>query len=268
MFTFPLKRRIRFPRVFRTDALAIRAYIFLVVLNLLTFLLTTLSMQGGFLASTTSSSYAWASVRALHFSEVWESHKIRNIATYICLSSRHLPGLSAVAYYLLHCPDVFYDARFDKLFDVPKWCLSHTCLKRYGHSTYLYATFVLNTFEYVTFSNVTPAAASKLGKVAVLVEPRLHPLYEYTVKQVMMTLGDSWSLQLFVSSENEESVRRSFDVRQGGLGENIVITRLSDFGLDDLARYGNRVQSALSAHKVLSRSIVGEHIFGFKLMFC
>ena len=114
-------------------------------------------------------------------------------------------------------------------------------------------------------TEIRPPKPSRDGMIAVIVEPRRHPLLEYTVKQVLTTLGPSWSLQMFVSSENEFIVRKAFDVSKGGAGENILIERLGDFGLDNLGDLGNRAQSALSAHEKLYLAIPSEHIFWFQV---
>ena len=74
-----------------------------------------------------------------------------------------------------------------------------------------------------------------------------------------------WSLQIFVSSTNEQFVRNSLRVRQNDFGRNIVLTRLGEFGLDDMGKYGNRIQSAFSVHEVLYQAILSEHILWFQL---
>ena len=207
----------------------------------------------------------WARHRTILFTIFWFTHKIRNVAVYFCVSTRHVLILNTIMYHALTCPDVFYDERFDLLFEVPRRCFSHKCLKRYGASHYIYAEFVLRTFDAVTATTIMTAKPTSRGKVAVLVEPRQHPLVEYVVKQVMLTLGSTWSLQIFVSSTNEEFVRNSLRVYPNETGRNIVLTSLRDFGLDDLSKYGNRVQSALSAHEGLYESILGEHILWFQV---
>ena len=207
----------------------------------------------------------WPRQRTVRFTEKWTGHKSRNVASYFCLITRKVPILNAIAYYLLVCPDVFYDSWHDELFEVPRHCIYHGCLKRFGRSHYLYAEFVMRTYSTITSRNIQPPAASKLGKVAVIIEPRRHPLLEYTVKQVMLTLGTEWSLQLFLSSENEEWIRQRFQIFEQGVGENIVVTPLSEFGLDDMTQYGNRVQSALSVHEKLYDKICGEHILWFQV---
>ena len=81
----------------------------------------------------------------------------------------------------------------------------------------------------------------------------------------MSTLGPDWSLQLFVSDENEKYFRKRFHVHIGGAGEKIIISNLKDFGLGDMALSGNRIQSAFSVHEKLHESIKGEHILWFQL---
>lgn len=142
----------------------------------------------------------WAERRTILFTTVWLTHKLRNFAIYFCLSTRHIFILKNVVYHTMTCPDVLYDERYDILFEAPKACFSHACLKRFGASHYVYAEFVLRTFDAVTKTKIEPPKPTTQGKVAVLVEPREHPLLEYTVKQVMLTLGPTWSLQIFVSS--------------------------------------------------------------------
>ena len=207
----------------------------------------------------------WAKHRTIIFTALWSTHKLRNIAIYFCVSSRHLFVLKKVVYYTLICPDVFYDVRYDILFEAPKTCLSHSCLKRYSASHYVYAEFVLETFEAVIKTTISPPKPLSQGRVAVLVEPRQHPLLEYTVKQVMLTLGPTWSLQIFVSSTNEDFVRKRMRVYPNETGQNIILTSLRDFGLDDLSKYGNRVQSAFSAHEGLYKAVLSEHILWFQV---
>ena len=179
--------------------------------------------------------------------------------------TRKVPLVKDLIYHIFTCPDIFYQNSHDAIFEVPSVCVSHRCLRRFGKSHYIYAEFVSKTFDIVVEKNISPAKPQSDGKIAVLLEPRLHPLYEYTVKQVMSTLGSAWALQLFVSSENEAFVRRTFDVRSGGSGENIIVTRLENFGLDMLGLHGNRIQSALSAHTALYEVIASEHILWFQL---
>tara|TARA_Y100001954_G_scaffold145690_1_gene155116 strand:- start:2722 stop:3753 length:1032 start_codon:yes stop_codon:yes gene_type:complete len=160
---------------------------------------------------------------------------------------------------------VFYERRYEGLFNVPEYCFSRTCLHSFGKSHYVYAEFVLQTFDAIITQNFSPAVPTVDGKIAVLVEPREHPLLEYTIKQVMLTLGPGWALQLFLSSANEKRVRDCLQIHSGGIGENIVITPLSYFGLDDMSKYGNRVQSAFSAHERMYAEIKGEHILWFQV---
>jgi len=207
----------------------------------------------------------WARHRTIFFTTFWYSHKLRNVALYLCVSTRHFFLLKTVVYHTLTCPDVFYDVRYDSLFEVPRACFSHSCLQRYGRSHYVYAEFVLKTFDAVIETKISPPRPTVNGKLAVLVEPRKHPLLEYTVKQVMLTLGPTWSLQIFVSSSNEDFIRSSMRVQQNHTGQNIVLTRLREFGLDDMSKYGNRVQSAFSAHEVLYTAVLSEHILWFQL---
>lgn len=207
----------------------------------------------------------WVQARTRVFTAHWRSHKLRNAVLYTCISMRKVPVVKDLTYHILTCPDVIYDVQYDNLFDVPDVCFSHKCLKRLGSSHYVYAEFVLKTHGPVISLNITPPVPAPGGNIAVLLEPRLHPLYEYTVKQVIKTLGPSWALQMFISSDNEKHVEKMFDVREGGLGENILLTPLASFGLDDMSRLGNRIQSAFSAHEVLYKSIPSEHIFWFQI---
>ena len=210
-------------------------------------------------------SLSWVDPRTTFFTAMWPGHKTRNVAIYACISSRNFMLLRGLIYYLLVCPNSFYDPLYDQLFSVSTACISHECLQPLGRSHYIYAEFVLKTYERVTSLTISPPKPTSNGKIAVLLEPRTSPLYEYAVKQVMSTLGEGWSLQLFVSSENESFVRSVFHIHEGGAGQHIIITRLSHFGLDDMSRLGNRVQSAFSAHELLYQSIPSEHIFWFQL---
>ena len=207
----------------------------------------------------------WVSRRTKIFTALWSNHKARNIAVYTCVSTRHIFLLRTMVYYTFVCPHVFYNVRYDELFEVPRFCFSHGCLRRYGRSHYIYAEFVLQTFKAVTMSTIEPVEATWQGNIAVLLEPRRSPMIEYTVKQVMRTLGPMWALQVFVSSANEDFVRSCLRAYSNDTGRNIILTRLTDFGLDDMGKYGNRLQSAFSAHKKLYEAIQSEHILWFQL---
>ena len=207
---------------------------------------------------------SWIDKQSKMFSLSWKSHKVRNLAVYACVSTRKVFLLKRITYHLLSCPEVFYHHLFDSVFHVPAWCFSHSCLEPFGRTHYLYASFVTATYEWITSLELEPPPPTAGCKVAVLVEPREHPLLEYTVKQVMSTLGSGWSLQLFVSKYNEDYVRKIFNIEDGKKGEHIIVSRLSDFGLDDMAFSGNRVQSAFSAHQAMYRVLRGEHILWFQ----
>jgi len=207
----------------------------------------------------------WVSDRTVKFTHKWRNHKTRNAAAYLCVSTRKCPLLNALVYRLLACPDVFYDDRHEKLFEVPTLCVRHSCVKRFGRSHYVYAEFILSTFEAVIRKSIQPPRPTPEGKIAVIVEPRKHPLLEYTIKQVMTTLGRTWSLQLFLSDENEEWIRHRLQIHSGGYGENIVVTPLARFGLNEMSRFGNKVQSAFSAHSSMYEAIRSEHILWFQV---
>ena len=199
------------------------------------------------------------------FTRAWHNHKSRNAAVYACLSTRNFFLLSTILYHLLLCPDVIYDRRYDELFEVPMFCIRHECLKQFGKSHYIYAEFVLKTYDVVTSKSIKPQPPTEYGQVAVIVEPRRHPLLEYTIKQVMATLKSEWSLQLFLSSENEQWMRERLQIYEGGFGENIVVTPLARFGLNEMHQYGSKVQSGFSAHQCLYEAILGEHILWFQV---
>jgi len=222
-------------------------------------------LDGDFFSYSQQFQTSWTNKRLTTFSALWRNHKLRNVAVYACVCTRKVLLLNWITYHFLGCPDVFYHRLFDDLFQVPAHCFSHECLKHFGRTHYLYATFVTETYEWIKSIDIEPTSPSPDCKVAVLVEPREHPLYEYTVKQVMSTLGAGWSLQLFVSKYNENYVRRVLNIDDGKKGGNIVITRLGDFGLDDMAYSGNRVQSAFSAHEAMYSAIRGEHILWFQI---
>lgn len=207
----------------------------------------------------------WLSDRTTRFSWRWGSTRARNVALYSCIASADLPVLDWLVYHIFTCPDTLYDPLFRKLFSVPYPCWTHSCLKSYGRSQYIYAEFVIRTYNTVTSYVISPEQPEPDGKVAVLVEPRAHPLLEYTVKQVMSVLGPSWGLQIFVSNHNEAYVRKMFKAQVGLQGANIIITPISIFGLDNLGLHGNRIQSALSAHAELYDVIVAEHILWFQV---
>jgi hypothetical protein len=207
----------------------------------------------------------WVDEQTKRFTKLWANHKIRNVVLYSCLATRRIPVLKYMLQHLLNCPKAFYSKRHDRLFQVPKFCVTHNCLRRFGQSHYVYAEFVLKIFDEVTKSTLSPPRPSRDGNIAVLVEPREHPLFEFTVKQVMHTLGENWALQIFVSSKNIDFVRKKLNAYGNESGRHIVLTRLGDFGLDELSFHGNRAQSALSAHRRLYEAILGEHILWFQL---
>ena len=207
----------------------------------------------------------WPDRRCKTFASRWTQLQLRNLAVYSCVATRKMTVLNTVLYYALGCPDTYYHEKFDELFDVPSLCISHDCLSKFGKSHFVYSSFVLHSYEVVTGFKLCPPAPVPNGMIAVIVEPRRNPLLEFTVKQVMSTVGASWALQIFVSDENEGYVRSIFDVTEGGLGQNIVITNLAQFGLDDMGHMGNRVQSAFSAHNILYRTIPSEHILWFQV---
>ena len=207
----------------------------------------------------------WVSERTVKFTQAWSNHKLRNVASYVCLSTRDCFLLRSIVYGLFVCPEVFYDIRHDDLFEVPKLCLSHRCLKRFGRSHYVYAEFVLDTYDAVLGTPIEPPRPTEHGKIAAIVEPRRHPLLEYTIRQVISTLGSDWSLQLFLSSENERWVRQRLQIHEGGSGENIIVTPLAQFGLDEMSRGGNKVQSAFSAHERMYQALRSEHVLWFQV---
>ena len=126
----------------------------------------------------------------------------------------------------------------------------------------MYAEFISKTYSQVMSREFLPARPRPNGKVAVMVEPRQSFLFEYVVRQVMSTLGNDWSLQVFVSVENLELVKNMFEIRIGGKQEHVVVSSLSHFANFQLTQ---RTQSALSAHSELYHAIVGEYIFWFQL---
>lgn len=207
----------------------------------------------------------WMSEKTVSFSARWRNHKYRNVIIYTCLNTRKVFIARQLVQYFLRCPSVFYEARYEQLFSVPGICLSSACLRPLGKAHFVYAEFVLQTFDAITSQTISPAEPTAEGKIAVLVEPRQHPLLEYTIKQVMTTLGQEWSLQLFLSSANVQWLRSRLHIYPGGTGANIVITPLSRFGLDDMSKYGIRVQSAFSAHEKMYTEIKGEHVLWFQV---
>ena len=91
----------------------------------------------------------------------------------------------------------------------------------------MYAEFISKTYSQVMSREFLPARPRPNGKVAVMVEPRQSFLFEYVVRQVMSTLGNDWSLQVFVSVENVELVKSMFEIRIGGKQEHVVVSSLS-----------------------------------------
>ena len=221
--------------------------------------------DAGFYSCGRNSGRVWLSDRSQRFTLRWNnSHKVRNAVLYICVGTRHLPIVRQLVYQVLVCPDVIYHRLYDQLFSVPYLCMTHTCLKHLGSSHYVYAEFVIRTYSVVMSKRIKPAKPKLDGKVAVLVEPRMHPLYLYTIKQVFSMLDDDWALHLFVSSENEAFVRERLSISPGLSGENIIVQSLGDFGLDKMRIYGNRVQSAFSAHEAVP--LLHSDILWFRLM--
>ena len=239
--------------------------LYILILSQLLFFFPWCQFQTRVMDHELDSRTSWLNHRTRSFSVMWRGHKLRNVVVYACISTRHVFVLNSFVRTFLSCPQVFYDDRYDFLFQVPRSCTTHACLSHYGRGHFVYASFVLETYDWITALKLEPPMPTLSGRIAVLVEPRLHPLYEYTVKQVMSTLGDDWALQLYVSSHNERFVRNRFDVRPGGAGRNIVLSPLCDFGLDDMGVSGNRVQSAFSAHRALYDSIRGEYILWFQV---
>lgn len=253
---FSHKRRVR---------LLIRVHHFVYRLALLLYFAYRFMYPHFDLTSTSHRKKFWYSARTLQFTTLWPHHKVRNAVIYTCLRTRRIPVLRRVIYACLTCPDSFYHDSFDSLFEVPRLCFSHACLKRLGRSHYVYAEFVLRTHEKVLSTIVAPPKPSTEGKIAVLVEPRRHPLLEFSIKQVMSVLGPEWALQLFLSTKNEEFIRDRLSIHPGGSGEHIVVTQLKEFGLDNMSQYGNRVQSAFSLHERMYESILSEHILWFQV---
>ena len=215
--------------------------------------------------SSTPRSVGWASERTYLFTAAWNNRRALNIAVYTCIATSKLPILSSLFHHVLTCPDVFYSMKWRALFQVPDVCFSHKCLRRFGKSHYIYAEFILQTFEQVTSLQLAPPRQTSGGKVAVLIEPREHPLFEYVVKQVMGILGPKWSLQLFLSDENIHVVRTLLEIHPGKPGQHIKTVNLRDFGLHTSDMNDNVVQSALSVHEALYKTIESEHILWFQL---
>lgn len=207
----------------------------------------------------------WASPRTCTFTRNWKTMHERNRALYVCIATRRVPLFRELFYHLLICPDVFYDKIWQELFGVPNFCVSHQCLSRFGKSHYVYAEFVLGTLSHVSRLNLAPPALSASGKVAVLIEPRQHPLLKYVVKQVMSTLGPEWGLQLFLSDENFDTVSEELEIYPGKSGEHIRVINLRDFGFRGSEMHDNVIQSGLSMHNNLYERVVGEFILWFQL---
>jgi len=207
----------------------------------------------------------WLSFRSTSFISLWRSHKTRNMVMYACISTRRIPIVNVVVYHAFTCPDVVYDERYELLFEVPRVCLSHKCLRWLGRSHFIYAEFVLKTFDIVISATISPPRPETEGKIAVLLEPRNHPMLEYTIKQVMLTLGTQWALQIFVSNENVNLIRERLRIYPNDVGQHIVLTRVETFGLEQMSSQGNRLQSAFSTHEGLYNAILSEHILWFQL---
>lgn len=209
----------------------------------------------------------WIRPRARVFLERWASrgHHVLNLASYTCVCLSPIPLLNSLTLALLSCPEVFYDNAWRKLFRVPTVCVSHGCLSRFGRSHFVYADFVVQSFAPVVALDVRPNKLHKTGKVAVMLEPRQHPLLEYVIKQVMSTLGEDWGLQLFLSTENMSYLTDRLKIRSGDSGENIKLIDVTTLGFQASEFTDNKIQSALSLHKRIYEEIVGEHILWFQL---
>ena len=114
-----------------------------------------------------SETVSWVDARTMQFSRMWPTHQVRNIALYVCISTRKFLVLRSLSHTLLLCPNVIYNRDYDDLFDVPSFCFSHKCLNRFGRSHYLYAEFVLKTINSVTSTKIQPCRPTQGGKVAV-----------------------------------------------------------------------------------------------------
>lgn len=207
----------------------------------------------------------WANEKTYRFTATWSDRHVRNRAVYACIVTAKLPAIGWLVRQVLACPDVFYSSDWRRLFEVPDVCVSHSCLQRFGKLHYIYAEFVLRTFRQVEKLLISPPQQTPGGNVAVLVEARAHPLFVYTVKQVMSTLGPTWSLQLFLSDNNFQMAVESFEIYPGRTGQHIKVVNLGDFGLNMEHMRDNVVQSALSVHEVLYNTIEAEHILWFQL---
>ena len=193
------------------------------------------------------------------------SHKVFNAISYTCIFVAHFPVVRSLIYSLLTCPEVFLERSWRTIFSVPYICVSHSCLSAYGRSHFIYADFVVQTFERVMALNIRPKMLTEDAKVAVLLEPRKLPLLEYTIKQVLSTLGDDWGLQVFASRENFQHLTRRLEIYPGGCGQFIKLVDMAVFGFSPSDFRDNKLQSALSLHSRLYEEIVGEHILWFQV---
>jgi len=209
----------------------------------------------------------WIRPRARMFLERWASrgHHVRNLVSYACVCLSPVPLLNSLTSTLLSCPEVFYDSAWRKLFAVPLVCVSHGCLSRFGRSHFVYADFVVQSYTRVVALDIVPKKLRENGKVAVMLEPRQHPLLEYVIKQVMSTLGEDWGLQLFLSTDNLSYLTDRLKIRPGDSGENIRLIDVTTLGFQASEFTDNKLQSALSLHKRIYEGIVGEHILWFQL---
>ena len=193
------------------------------------------------------------------------SHKFFNAISYTCVLVAQIPIFRSLTYPLLTCPEVFLERSWRTLFSVPNICVSHSCLSAYGRSHFVYADFVVQTFEHVVALAIRPKKLAEDAKVAVLLEPRKLPLLEYSIKQVMSTLGDDWGLQMFVSRENFQHLTRRLEIYPGGRGQFIKLVDMAAFGFDSSDFRDNKLQSALSLHRRIYEEIVGEYILWFQV---
>lgn len=156
------------------------------------------------------------------------------------------------------------------------WLLRLSCLGAFpftfkvgwtGRSSHLvYHAFVARTYSTVINYPVCPAVS--VDKVAILVEPRPHPLLEYIIREHFMFLGKEWGLQVFYGTRSEQMIRSivhniALTQTPSNCSKAVKLTALSDFGMQKMR--GKPDYTTLFVSKAFWRTVAAEHVLIFQL---
>ena len=129
-----------------------------------------------------------------------------------------------------------------------------------GFNTYL--RFINDTYDTVVTHRHAIADIQTTNKVALIVEPRDHPLLEYTIRSTMMTIGCSWALQIVYSDVSEPLVNH---IVRGYESQPIILSSLADFGYTARGGIHNSTQySFLLTSKEFWSKVAAEHVLVFQ----